>query len=233
MTQTIALIGAGYTLQRFKHLYNDYNFHETHRESLHAKPDSIWGDLSFLEHCDALVFSLPPRPEALNLIQHLQFNKRAILLSSIGVYAKSDGTFDESCPVGESDRAQLIAAIENEFLTFDNAVVLRLGGLFDEGRHPINSIIRKQVQVQANERINFVHIDDVCEAIHCLLTSNPKHQFYNLVDTNHPIRKDYYSSLTREPLTYTTSSDLDYKVSSERFLKEFQTSAGFLDKVHV
>ena len=231
MTQTIALIGAGYTLQRFMQLCDDYEYHETHRSTLEATSDSISGDLGFLDSADAMIFSLPPSPGALNLVQQLSFNKPAILLSSIGVYEKSAGNFDESAPIGISDRAQLIHAIENEFLKLDQSVVLRLGGLFDDNRHPVNSIIKKQITVQGNDLINFVHIDDVCQALDMMLQSWPKQRLYNLVDRHHPTKKDYYTSLTTHPINFSQQSGLNYQVSSKRFLTEIQTDGKFLNRL--
>lgn len=227
----IALIGAGFTLQNFKRLYKSYDYHETHRDSLEATGTEIIGDLSFLDHCESLIFSLPPSAGALNLVKRIKFEKPAFLLSSIGVYQKISGVADEESSLAQTDRAQLIHAIEKEFLKFENAVVLRLGGLFNEQRHPIHSIIRRNVKVQANELINFVHITDVCEAIHILLQHQPKQQVYNLVDRNHPTRKHYYSQLTDHPLIFETNSELKFQVSSDRFMQEFKTSEGFLNRI--
>lgn len=227
----LALIGAGYTLQRFKNLYDAYDFHETHRDTLEATEKEIKGDLSFLEKAHGLIFSLTPSLGALNLVQNLHFDKKAILLSSIGVYQKSDGDHDESCAIGTSERAMLIHKIEMEFLKLEKSVVLRLGGLYDSNRHPINSILKRGSTIQANELINFVHIDDVCEAIHTLLKNNPKERIYNLVEKNHPTKRNYYTALTSEPINFSDKSDLKFQVDSTRFINEFETSEQFLNRI--
>ena len=193
----LALIGAGYTLQKFKKQHPSYDFFETHRDTLNATKDKIEGDLSFLGKADGLIFSLPPSPGALNLINNIKFDKKAILLSSIGVYAKDETIITEDSKIGDSQRSQLIYEIEKAFLENSNAVVLRLGGLFDETRHPVKYIVKNDSHPNGRELVNFVHIDDVIQAIHILLKSHPRERIYNIVDTNHPTKKEYYSKIAR------------------------------------
>lgn len=231
----LALIGAGYTLQKFKSLYPDYDFFETHRDSLNATEDNIEGDLSFLNSSAGLVFSLPPSAGALNLVKNIKFEKRAVLLSSIGVYAKYEEIITEESRIGESERAQLIFNIEEEFLKNPSAVVLRLGGLFDENRHPVKYIIRNGSTPNGEELVNFVHIDDVCEAIHFALAKQVKHRVYNVVDQNHPSKKEYYTRVARElgnsKISLKSDEAVQYKLSSQRLLNEYMGSSHFLKKV--
>ena len=72
----LALIGAGYTLQKFKSFYPAYDFYETHRDTLMATENEVKGDLSFLEKANGVVFSLPPSLAALNLVEEMKFEKK-------------------------------------------------------------------------------------------------------------------------------------------------------------
>lgn len=231
----LALIGAGYTLQKFKRLHPTYDFFETHRDSLCATEDEIEGDLSFLSNANGLIFSLPPSKSALNLVKNLEFEKPAVLLSSIGVYAKDEPIVSEAGRIGESERSQLIYAIENEFLKMPKAVVLRLGGLFDENRHPVKYILKNNSKPNGDELVNFVHIDDVCEAIHIMLKYTPEHKVYNVVDINHPTKRDYYTkvakTLAADSIIFSNNSYEQCKITSKRILEEFNIDADFLNKV--
>lgn len=227
----IALIGAGYTLQRFIEVHPQYQYHETHRSNLEAFDDHIKGDLSFLENSQALIFSLPPSQAALHLVDQLQFTKPAILLSSIGVYAKKSGKTQETDELGTSDRSQLIQAIENKFLTMPQAIVLRLGGLFDERRHPVHFIVKNNSVIEARDLINFVHIDDVVEAISQMITGQPRYRIYNVVDRNHPSKLDYYTGLTDKPIKFSQHSNLQFQVDSSRIINEFSPHPDFLNRI--
>ncbi|MAZ49458.1 MAG: hypothetical protein CME65_12935 [Halobacteriovoraceae bacterium] len=231
----LALIGAGYTLQKFKSIYPAYDFYETHRDNLLATEDHVKGDLSFLDKVQGLVFSLPPSKSALNLVRNLNFEGKAILLSSIGVYSKEEAVINETGAIGISERSQLIRQIEIEFLKLPEAVVLRLGGLFDENRHPVKYIIKNNSHPEAQELVNFVHIDDVCESIHFMLKNRGEHKVYNIVDQNHPTKEEYYtkiaSRLNLEPIKFSKNPVVKSQIDSSRIISEFSTNSDFLNKV--
>lgn len=231
----LALIGAGYTLQKFKKTHPAYDFYETHRETLNANENRIEGDLSFLDKANGLVFSLPPSKGALHLVKNIKFEGRAILLSSIGVYAKDEEVITEESQVGGSERSQLIYQIERAFLEMPKAVVLRLGGLFDESRHPVKYIAKNNSTPNGNELVNFVHIDDVVEAIHLMLKNRAEHAIYNIVDQNHPTKEEYYSEvasrLSLEPIKFSNNPIVKSQIDSTRILSEFSTNSDFLNKV--
>ena len=200
-----------------------------------ATENEVKGDLSFLEKANGVVFSLPPSLAALNLVEEMKFEKKTILLSSIGVYAKDEELITEESNIGKSERSQLIYNIEKAFLKNPNAIVLRLGGLFDESRHPVKYIVKNNSTPNGNELVNFVHIDDVCEAIHILLKNEPKQRIYNLVDTNHPNKKNYYNKVSEEmslgEIEFVQKEVIQYSISSKRFLGEFSTPERFLRRI--
>lgn len=236
MFMKLSLIGAGHTLQRFvRNFSKDYEFKASHRDQLRALEDRIEGDLEPFLNSDAMVFSLPPSQAALNLIKHIKFEKKFILLSSIGVYKKDNGELDEEASVGESSRAQLIREIELAAQAKPRGIVFRLGGLFDEDRHPVRSILKRNSTPEALELINFVHTDDVGIALDCILKNDPQKNCYNLVDINHPTKEEYYSQIAKSwgenPINFSRESTLRCQFSSSRFIKEFSTPDNFLNRV--
>jgi nucleoside-diphosphate-sugar epimerase len=73
-----------------------------------------------------------------------------------------------------------------------NAIILRLGGLIGNNRHPIWSIQGKTGLQNPQGNINFVQRDDVIQALLSMLTKPAISGIFNVVYPLHPTRKSHY-----------------------------------------
>jgi len=120
--------------------------------------------------------------------------RRVIYTSSTGVYY-SEGIFDEESLVEESGWIRKSEkSLLSDSVSFD-LVILRLGGLIDQDRHPIYHLQGRKDLSDPNGVVNLVHRIDVIHAIKCLIDSNIHNGLYNLVSPDHPKREEYYTKM--------------------------------------
>ena len=149
-------------------------------------------DPSFLE-CDILITSTPNK----NIIGHQRIIKLAeslkvkkiIFTSSTSVYEDSEKIVEENSPLKET----VLKSIEDLYIkSIIPTVILRLGGLIGENRHPGSFFKNKEGIPKPNARINLVHQTDIIEAISKVIELNIESEIYNIVSSEHPKRFSFY-----------------------------------------
>lgn len=176
-------------------------------------------DFTFLSnqipHADVYVVNLPPSgvtnyPEAISLLAKSipGSAKQIIFCSTTSVYPDIPSTVNESLvspddhvTAGEADearhgtkRSDLLQA-ERSFWSLGNATILRLAGLFGAGRHPVRFLSGRKKIASPDARVNLVHLVDVVDIIESIIARNIRHEVINVCASEHPTRKDYYTTM--------------------------------------
>lgn len=143
-----------------------------------------------------------------------------IFTSSIGIYPKAAGEYDENYVFSSEEKNALYWAESAIRRTNEHCVILRLGGLFGSDRHPIHSIVKRGTVSNPDGVINFVHRMDVIRFIQLILIDEWAEDTFNLVYPDYPKRIDYYSACAQhfgyEIPTAESSETTVRKISSKR-----------------
>lgn len=124
---------------------------------------------------------------------HLWQCRHLLLCSSTGVYSQLAGKVDEcSQPVSGNARVDGLLAAEQLVQSFPNSTVLRLAGLFGEGRHP-GRFCKAGQMAGAELPVNLVHSEQVAAVIAALLEQPAAPRVVNLVHPEHPSKQQFYS----------------------------------------
>lgn len=155
--------------------------------------------------------------------------KRLIFISSTSVYPEKPGIVGEDDTefgkaVRESGNALLAAEqllMEQE--SFDTTV-LRFGGLYGHDRHPAKYMAGRKDIPNGNAPVNLIHRDDCIAIIQKIIEKDVRNEIFNGVSDGHPPKNMYYpaaaESLGLEPPEFQEDRDSDYKVVSNRKLKQ-------------
>ena len=197
---------------------------------------------------DVLIITIPPfskdQPDhyvnflqrAIEQFKHL---KQVIFTSSTGIYPKKNGIYSEQFIFLEKEKSSILFRAESVIKDANQqSVILRLGGLFGPNRHPALNLAGKRDVSNPFGRINFIHQQDVINAI-SLCVEQEVSGLFNLVYPEHPYRKDYYTWVFRHyglmPISFNSDSSIDRIISSEKALKELcfvaQHSINDLDSI--
>lgn len=94
-------------------------------------------------------------------------------------------------------RSELLAA-EHGFWKLEKTVILRLAGLFGNGRHPVNYLAGRKNISTPQARVNLVHLDDVIASIDVIISREIRNEVINVCASEHPTRIDYYTSMAEK-----------------------------------
>lgn len=196
---------------------------------------SSYGDIQEDHMLDAqvLIITVPPfnRDEPSQyvnflskVIQQFKSLKQVVYTSSTGIYPNKNGTYKEDFIFLEREKSSILYQAEMSVLESNsNSVILRLGGLFGPSRHPAFSLAGKSDLSNPFGRINFIHLDDVIEAISHVISENAS-GIYNLVFPEHPFRKEYYTWLYRhynlDSISFDSNSSTERIILSNKIEKE-------------
>jgi NAD dependent epimerase/dehydratase family enzyme len=158
-----------------------------------------WKKLDFLYICS----TIPRESETIlhhfvqQLTQHLPPHCTVIFTSTIGVYSESEVTItEESQSINKENTSwkmeQLLQRLQQK------VIILRLGGLIGEDRHPIFSLSKKGSVTKAQEVVNLVHKEDILDFFEVILTQNVPSGIYNIVYPEHPSKEAYYTQKAKE-----------------------------------
>src|SRR5690606_4397415 len=117
-------------------------------------------------------------------LEAISFRKQ-ILLSSGGIYPDEDDVFEES--YSEKLNLRLLGA--EQFVSLNNTVIYRLGGLFGKERI-FAKYFQHKICTTGEQPANFVHVDDVVRLILSGFESELKSTRYNIVAPEHPKKKE-------------------------------------------
>jgi hypothetical protein len=210
----IGIIGCGWLgIPLFQHLQSQgYHCFGTVRQSayIHEPNFHFWdgqqpmgSNLQLLiRQSDALVITLPPQ-KTLDLdgnkMQHAKWAKEISIIndelmiiytSSTSVYGEKTGELHEK----DHDVTTRAFAIEKAYLRyFENASIVRFGGLIGPDRHPGNFIVPDKLIKQPEAWVNMTHLDDAIGAIIQILRMQCA-GIYNVVSPIHSKRREFYTA---------------------------------------
>jgi len=151
-----------------------------------------------IEPEDALLLALPGTDRQIMAVSTLgEAPARAVLVSSTGYYGLASGAVDEDTPPGKGERAQRIAAAEGLFRTWAPAgVVLRMGGLYRQGRGPLAAFAKRGRVPRGppDKTLALIHYDDAATATLAALRHPAPRPAYNCVVAPCPTRGDFYQA---------------------------------------
>lgn len=167
--------------------------------------DDIYTNDAFFTNVDVLIVSLTPQPievfkKLIALIEKHAI-KNVLLFSSIGVYAGLKGIVTENSALNtENPKVALLKSIEDVFLQNNhfNTIVLRLGGLIGENRHPVYYLAKKDVIEDGNEPVNLVDKDAIIKTINTLLLMPFTSTVLNVVNNNHTTKEVFYTQAAKQ-----------------------------------
>lgn len=123
---------------------------------------------------------------------------RVVLASSTSYYGASVGVLDEAAPPGTGEDACAVATVEQRFrdAVGTRGVVIRLGGLYCEGRGPYAAFARRRTAPLGapNKALALIHYDDAARAIVRVLELEHPAGAYLAVTPPCPTRYDFYAA---------------------------------------
>lgn len=148
-------------------------------------------------------------------VQHIIFT------SSIGIYGNRNDDCNEHTLPDNAPRAQLLCHAEQLFLSsaVPNIDILRLGGLYSGERHPLTSLLTREMPLpNGNHTANMLHQDRAVAALHRAVCTPNGIRIRNLVEQPHPTRQTFYTAEAQklglpEPV-FTNSNDNGKTVST-------------------
>ncbi len=190
---------------------------------------------------DILFLNIPPRgvknktdinyQETIHTITQkatAQNIKWIIFVSSTSVYNDKAGF------VTEDDTDIHTASLPNGKLLLESEnivqnsgkdfTILRIGGLYGYGRHPIHYLSGKKNLDGAAKPVNLIHQVDCLNIISEIVDQEKRNTVYNMVSDGHPPRKEFYKSAARyyklDSPKFKRDTDSNYKVVSNEKVKQ-------------
>lgn len=142
-------------------------------------------DLTFLNDCDAAIFSMPASKDNWHAaFRHLDLNfPKTIFFSSSGIYPQTIGTFTEDNTDGL--RADLALSEETVRVKFPQTNILRLAGLMGDERN-LTNFFKNRAPGDPRKVVNHIHYEDIVHAVHLILKSDVQAETFNIVAPKHP-----------------------------------------------
>lgn len=178
--------------------------------------EGVQGDLSsFLGDADLLIINIPPGlrgdPEAnfigkmgrLNEYLGKSSVRNVLFVSATSVYEDEEKfpVYTEDDPGnGTAVNANQLISAENLFLSSDSftTTIVRFGGLFGPGRHPVHYLAGKKNISNPRTPVNLIHLEDCLGIIMNIISKEAWGITYNAVYPEHPSKEDYYTKLAEE-----------------------------------
>jgi len=157
-----------------------------------------------------------------------QENKWVIFASSTSVYSDTGGLTREEDVVSETLaglRGQMMLRAELAVRGVQKeATILRFGGLYGYGRHPIYSLSGRTGLKDPQKPVHLIHQKDCLNIITKVVEKQLKGETYNLISDGHPPRKTFYQHAAKFynlPLPqFLDEPEKDYRILSNRKIKE-------------
>jgi hypothetical protein len=143
---------------------------------------------------EIIIFNLTPSSiNHIDLFQSFIAKTAAkiIFVSSTSVYGQLGVVNEDDIPLPKTSNGKLLLECEKVLLERGNSVIIRPGGLYGGERHPGNFLSGKKEIRDPNAHINLTSRDDLINIIDKVLLS-PSPRVINAVNTNHPIKSEYY-----------------------------------------
>ncbi len=153
--------------------------------------------------------------------------KWIIFASSTSVYSPVGGvTKEEDAEPGSAARPSGEAVLKAEEILRKSkldSTIIRFGGLYGYGRHPVKYLAGKKGLSDASKPVNLIHQTDCLNIITEIIRQDKKNEIYNAVSDGHPPRKEFYKSAAQhfnlpEP-EFESGEKQNYRVVSNNKLK--------------
>lgn len=126
---------------------------------------------------------------------------RILFCSSTGIYDETEGIVNEQTPIpGQDPRVRMLAMAEYQVQIQSQRPwrIFRLAGLYGPGRHPGRYLAGRSDLANGDAPINLVSADRVMERlIHYLNLPFWSSGIENVVDPEHPSRRDFYTAFAK------------------------------------
>ena len=197
--------------------------------------EGVQGDLSaFLEDSDLLIIDIPPGlrsdPEA-NFIGKIgrlkdfiekSGVKKVLFVSATSVYEDTEEfpvyTEDDSLN-GTAENSRQLKSAENELKNSEQyeTTIVRFGGLFGPGRHPVTYLSGRKNIKDPKAPVNLIHLEDCIGIISKIIEKEAWGVTFNAVYPEHPTKEGYYSRIAAEKNLAIPEFDLE-KVSKGKII---------------
>ena len=199
---------------------------------------SIFIEQQQTSNIDIVVITIPPlkreREEyygdkLIEIVNQFSEKSKFIFTSSTSIYKNTSGEFNEDSKRLVDSSPILIAEKKLREILNSRLTILRLGGLIGLNRHPINSLQGKKNIKNPKGLINFVHINDVINAIDIIIKKTHFGHTYNIVNPYNPERKTYYNKIIEKynllPVNFESSSKIiGRKINASKICEELDFS---------
>lgn len=195
--------------------------------------------LRIAKSTEVLIISVPPirkkEPDfygnALKaLITQFLNTKHVIFTSSIGIYPQQSSIFFENFEFLEMEKNTSLYKAEETLtsLVKSKLTILRLAGLFGNGRHPVKHLQGKNDVKNPFGLVNLVHHADVIRCILRCLESENANGVFNVVYPEHPWRKEYYTKLYRQhdlkAINFALTPTIERRINTTKVREELDFS---------
>jgi len=207
--------------------------------------EGVQGDItSFISDAELLIIDIPPGlrndPEAnfIGRIGRLQDYieksgvKKVLFVSSTSVYEDTEEfpeyTEEENTNAESSTSRQLRSAEERLKASESyQTTVIRFGGLFGPGRHPVTYMAGKTDLKNPTAPVNMIHLEDCIGVINKIIEKEAWGLIFNAVYPEHPTKEEYYTKIAETkslavPIFNHTSVSKGKVISSVLLQKEIE-----------
>lgn len=183
---------------------------------IEIKEKNIEGDISgFLEGSEIVIIDIPPglrqNPES-NFPRKMSFLidevekstvKYVFFISSTAVFKDTESFpiyTEMDLPNGNKTNAKQLIEVENMLRENTNfqSTILRFGGLYGEGRHPVNYLSGRKNSSNPDAPVNLIHQKDCIAIIEKIITNQNWGKIFHGVHPNHPSKKDFYTERAKQ-----------------------------------
>lgn len=178
--------------------------------------EGVQGDLeAFLDRTEVLVVDIPPglrKDPGENYIGKIGrlYNyikrsgvKHVIFISTTSVF-KDTPDFprysEDDEANGNAVNATQLKGAENLFVNSEThtTTIVRFGGLFGPGRHPVNYLAERKNIKDPEAPVNLVHLEDCIGIITEIIEQEAWGKIYHGVIPEHPSKEAFYTQLAKE-----------------------------------
>jgi nucleoside-diphosphate-sugar epimerase len=154
--------------------------------------------------------------------------KWIIFASSTSVYSPFGGiTKEEDAEPGNAARPSGEAVLKAENILRESGLditIIRFGGLYGYGRHPVKYLAGKKELSDPAKPVNLIHQTDCLNIVSDIIRLEKRNEIYNAVSDGHPPRKEFYKSAAQyfnlpKP-EFKSQEESDYRVVSNDKLKQ-------------
>lgn len=145
---------------------------------------------SFLQIVEKIVARIKKKPV-----------KWIIFVSSTSVYPKTGGLLTES----DTDKEKASSPAGKVLLEAENLIrssaidttILRPGGLYGYGRHPVHYLSGRKNLAEAAKPVHLIHQIDCLNIIVKIIELQKINTIYNMVSDGHPPKKEFYKNAAK------------------------------------